>query len=176
MYRLSILILLWASLPSLAEEPAPVPSVQITPPLRERISIEPVESVQISDTLRLPGRVALDEHRVARIGPSISGRVVDIRAFVGRDVKKGEVLAMLNSTELSNAQASYLKAKTQVGLMRLTVERARRLFNEGIISEVTLREREAGLAEVGPAAKALYETLTPEQRQVMDRKGHRMHG
>lgn len=38
------------------------------------------------------------------------------------------------------------------------------------------KAREAGLAEVGPAAKALYETLTPEQREVMDRKGHRMHG
>jgi len=160
MYRLCIAILLLASVgfPH-AEEKVAGPSVQITPQLRERISIEPVESLQLSDTLRLPGRVALDEHRVARIGPSISGRVVDIRAFVGRDVKKGEVLAMLNSTELSNAQASYLKAKTQVGLMRLTVERARRLFNEGIISEVTLREREAGLAEAEVELRALADQL-----------------
>ena len=159
MYRLSILILLMASLAAPAEEKTAAPSVQITPSLRERISVEPVESVQISDTLRLPGRVALDEHRVARIGPSISGRVVEIKAFVGRDVHRGEVLAMLNSTELSNAQASYLKAKTQVGLMRLTVERARRLFNEGIISEVTLREREAGLAEAEVELRALADQL-----------------
>lgn len=37
------------------------------------------------------------------------------------------------------------------------------------------KAREAGLAEVGQAAKALYETLTPEQRALMDRKGRRMH-
>ncbi|QKO20571.1 Spy/CpxP family protein refolding chaperone [Rhodoferax sp. BAB1] len=44
------------------------------------------------------------------------------------------------------------------------------------------REREQGMDKVAQAMKALYETLTPEQRKVLDQQhggrmgGHRMHG
>jgi membrane fusion protein, heavy metal efflux system len=159
MHRFLALLLALATPAIDADEPKPNPSVQVTPALSARISIEPVEFTQNTDTLRLPGRVALDEHRVARIGPSISGRVVEIKAFIGRNVRKGEVLAVLNSTELSNAQANYLKAKTQMGLQRLAVDRARRLFNEGIISEATLKEREGGLAEAEVEVRAVADQL-----------------
>lgn len=44
------------------------------------------------------------------------------------------------------------------------------------------REREQGMDKVAQAMKTLYETLTPEQRKVLDQQhdgrmgGHRMHG
>jgi cobalt-zinc-cadmium efflux system membrane fusion protein len=160
MHRLLALWLAFANVTVFADDPKATASVQITPELRARITIGLVEMTQYSDALRLPGRVALDEHRVARIGPSISGRVAEIRAFVGRDVRKGDVLALLNSNELSNAQANYLKAKTQVGLQKLTVQRARRLFSEGIISEATFKEREAGLSEAEVELRALADQLS----------------
>jgi cobalt-zinc-cadmium efflux system membrane fusion protein len=160
MHRLLALWLAFANVTVFADDPKATASVQITPELKARITIELVEMTQYSDALRLPGRVALDEHRVARIGPSISGRVAEIRAFVGRDVRKGDVLALLNSNELSNAQANYLKAKTQVGLQKLTVQRARRLFSEGIISEATFKEREAGLSEAEVELRALADQLS----------------
>ena len=121
--------------------------VHAPPALLQRLTVELVSVAHFSETLRLPGRVELDEHKVARVGPSVSGRVAEIKVFVGQHVHKGELLAVLNSTELSSAQASYLKAKTQVGLHRLAVERARRLFEAGIISQATLKEREGALAE-----------------------------
>ena len=134
-------------------------TVLLTPQLASRISFETVGMTPYGEVIRLPGRVTLDEHRVARIGPSISGRVVEVRAFTGRQVKKGDVLAVLNSTELSHAQADYLKAETQIGLQRLTAERARRLYREGIISEVTLREREAAFEEAQVEIHALADQL-----------------
>ncbi|GAB6046241.1 efflux RND transporter periplasmic adaptor subunit [Methyloparacoccus murrellii] len=152
-----LLALALVSAPALAT--LPPMSVHITPELSARIRLEPVEVVSHTDTIRLPGRVALDEHRVARIGPVLSGRVAEVRAFIGWQVKKGDVLAVLNSTELSNAQAAYLKAKTQVGLQRLAVDRAQRLFGEGIISKATLKEREGALAEAEVELRALADQL-----------------
>ena len=142
-----------------AEEPAPPALLEITPKLGAHIVLAPVETSHRTDTIRLPGRVALDEHRVARIGPVLSGRVAEIKAFIGRNVSQGEVLAILNSNELSAAQAAYLKAKTQVGLQRLNVERARRLFSEGIISQATFKERESALAEAEVEIRALADQL-----------------
>lgn len=136
----------WAADATAKTESIPL-VVQAPPSLLQRLGIATVDEAEFIETLRLPGRVALDEHRLARIGPSISGRVTDIKAYIGQSVRKGEILALINSTELSVAQAAYLKAKTQVGLQRLAVERARRLFAEGIISQATLKEREGALAE-----------------------------
>lgn len=152
MKRSLALLLALALPPAGAANNTPLPqsaelSVQAPAALLERLAIAPVAKATFSETLRLPGRVALDEHRLARIGPSISGRVAEIKAFIGQSVRKGELLATLNSNELSAAQAGYLKAKTQVGLQRLAVDRARRLFSEGIISQATLKEREGALAE-----------------------------
>ncbi len=158
--RLSLaLLLVLTAHCALAAESASPGSVELTAALSKRIMMAPVEARPFSEMARLPGRVALDEHRVARIGPSISGRVVEIRAYTGRNVRKGDILAVLNSTELSNAQASYLKARTQMGLQRLAVERARRLYREGIISEATLKEREGGLAEAEVEIRAVADQL-----------------
>ena len=159
MPRFLPLLLALAAGAAQADAPKSTASVQITPALRSRIALAPVTAREHTDAIRLPGRVALDEHRVARIGPVMTGRVAEVKAFVGRNVRKGEILAVLNSTELSNAQASYLKAKTQMGLQRLNVERARRLFNEGIISQATLKEREGGLAEAEVEMRALADQL-----------------
>lgn len=165
MKRLRLLVFASALSAASAEPTQKSPSqpaefgVTASPALVERLVIAPVGQAHFADALRLPGRVALDEHRVARIGPSVSGRVADIKAFIGQHVRKGELLAVINSTELSNAQAGYLKAKTQVGLHRLTVDRARRMFAEGIISQATLKEREGALAEAEVEMNATADQL-----------------
>ena len=163
MKRSFVLLLILALPPAWADHATtsktPDLSVHAPPVLRARLTVAPVGKAQFSETLRLPGRVALDEHRVARIGPSISGRVTEIKAVIGQSVKKGELLAVLNSTELSTAQAAYLKAKTQMGLQRLNVDRARRLHAEGVISQATLREREGALAEAEVEMRATADHL-----------------
>jgi len=152
-------------------------SVQAPPALLKKLVIAPVAEARFMETLRLPGRVALDEHRLARIGPSISGRVTQIKAFIGQGVRKGETLALINSTELGGAQAAYLKAKTQVGLQRLAVDRARRLFGEGIISQATLKEREGALAEAEVELRADDDQLavmgmSPQAIRRLAKTGH----
>jgi cobalt-zinc-cadmium efflux system membrane fusion protein len=122
-------------------------TVTVSPVMLQRLVIAQVVSTERAEVLRLPGRVALDEQRVARIGPSIGGRLTEIRVFVGQNVRKGDVLATINSTELGNAQAAYLIAKTKVNLHRLAVNRTRRLLESGVISQVKLDERESELAE-----------------------------
>ncbi|MGX2039078.1 efflux RND transporter periplasmic adaptor subunit [Methylocaldum sp. MU1018] len=134
-------------------------AVTAPPSLLERLKIEPVASMEIGETLHLPGRVTLNEHRVARVGPSVTGRVTEITAFIGQNVRQGQRLATINSTELSIAQAAYLKAKTQMNLQRLAVERARRLLEADVISRAELTERESGLTEIEVELRASADQL-----------------
>ncbi|BBA36520.1 secretion protein HlyD [Methylocaldum marinum] len=133
--------------PEKAETTAEI-AVTAPPSLLERLKVEPVTTMEIGETLHLPGRITMNEHRVARVGPSVTGRVTNVAAFIGQNVRQGERLASINSTELSMAQAAYLKARTQMNLHRLAVERARRLLEADVISRAELTERESELAEV----------------------------
>ena len=151
--------------------------IEAPPTLQERLSYETIGETSIQDSIRVPGRIALDERHLARIGPSISGRVVEIRGMVGQSVRKGQILAILNSTELSHAQANYLKAKSQAELKRLYVTRSRRLFDEGVISLLNLKERESVLAEKEIEMKALEDELRvmgmkQEDILILGNKGH----
>ena len=133
--------------------------VKATPALMKMLTIEEVTASQVQDSLRLSARIDLDQTRVARIGASVSGRVTEINAMLGTTVKKGSQLAMLNSTELGRAQSDYLKASTQVNLRQVTVKRAERLKEGGVLSEAEFQERKAVLTEAEVDLRAARDQL-----------------
>lgn len=134
-------------------------TVDATPALMARIKIEPVQLAEVRDSLRLPARVELDQRRVARIGATVTGRITETLAWLGQRVKKGERLALLNSTELGMAQSAFLKASAQVNLRRLAVQRARRLLHSDVIAAAELQEREAILTEAEVDLRAAADQL-----------------
>lgn len=121
--------------------------VEATPALQKLLTIEEVKLGEVKETLSLSARVELDQQHVARIGASVTGRITEIDAMLGQSVKKGQRLALLNSTELGQAQSDYLKASSQVNLRRMTVKRAERLLESGVLAEAELQERQAVLTE-----------------------------
>lgn len=120
--------------------------VEITPQLQEQVKTMTVGQSEIREILRVPGSIQVDEQRVARLGASVTGRIHDIDAVLGQEVKRGQVLATLNSTELAINQLSYIKAVQQISLHTKAVERARLLLESDVISAAELQRREAELA------------------------------
>jgi len=141
-----------------AEETPEIP-ITATPALLQRLKVDALTPSELRDSLRLPARVELDEQRVARIGASVTGRITEIRAFLGKRVRKGEVLALLNSTELGLAQSEYLKASSQVNLRRLAVQRAQRLLENDVIAAAELQERSGVLNEAEVDLRAAADRL-----------------
>ena len=138
-------------------ESAPV--VEANAALLKLITIEEIKPRAVADSLRLSARVELDEKHVARIGASVTGRVTEINAELGQAVKKGELLALLNSSELGKAQSDFLKAGSQVNLRRLVVQRAERLLQSGVIAEAELQDRQAVLNEAEVDLQAARDQL-----------------
>lgn len=121
--------------------------VTATPELLKRLTVATAGSGEMAEILRVPARIAVDEHLIARIGAAVTGRVTDIRAYLGQRVRRGEVLATLHSTELSSAQLTYLKALSQEGLQQRAVSRAKLLFESDVISAAELQKRESELLQ-----------------------------
>ena len=114
-----------------------------SPELLAQLKLGDVKSLPLVETLRVAGRIDFDEHRLARIGATITGRVTEIDAWLGQDVKRGDVLARLNSSELSEQQLAYLKARAQLELNRRNAERAKALFEADVIGAAELQRRES---------------------------------
>jgi cobalt-zinc-cadmium efflux system membrane fusion protein len=110
-------------------------------------------------TLRVPGTVQVDEQRMARIGASVTGRIKDIEATLGQNVKNGQVLATLNSTELAQNQLVYIKAAQQIGLQSKAVERAQLLQEADVIGAAELQRREAELSAAQAELNAARDQL-----------------
>ena len=89
-----------------------------------------------------PGKVSLNETRLAHVGPRISGRAIEIYANLGDDVKKGHALAMIDSIEIGEAQSQYLKAKTTFEIAEKSYARAKILLEGKVISTGEFQRRE----------------------------------
>ncbi|MFA5170711.1 MAG: efflux RND transporter periplasmic adaptor subunit [Sulfuriferula sp.] len=146
--------------------PAPAAAVVVDPSLVTppatvvaRIKVAPLTEHPIADVLRVAGQVDFDEQRIARIGSTVTGRVVEVRQHLGNTVKAGDILAILNSAELGQAQLAYLKARSQSALEQRNVERAKLLLSADVIGAAELQRRENALemaqAEMRAAADQL---------------------
>lgn len=111
--------------------------------LLAQLTLAEVRMQPVSETLRVAGTIDFDEQRLARIGATVTGRVTEIDALLGQSVKKGDVLARLNSSELSSQQLAYLKARAELELNRRNAERARALFDADVISAAELQRRQS---------------------------------
>ena len=92
----------------------------------------------------------------------MQGRIIEIKGELGKTVKQGDVLAVINSTELAKQQLAYIKSVQMVELKTKAYERAVLLFDADVVSEAQKLQRKTELS----AAKADMEA-SKDQLSVM---------
>lgn len=119
--------------------------VHLSADQRARLDIQLAEAGSGSATavVSAPATVAFDSDRVARIGPRLPAKVVEVRADLGDHVAAGETVAILDSVELGQAKARYLTANARYRTRRAAYQRNRKLADDQIISEAKLLESRA---------------------------------
>jgi membrane fusion protein, heavy metal efflux system len=92
--------------------------------------------------LNVTGQVQPDIARAVPVISLAAGRVVEIKARLGDQVKKGQLLLRVRSNDVSGAYQSYLKAENDERLARLQLERARILYDKGAVAKSALEQAE----------------------------------
>lgn len=151
-----------------SEKPAPAEEtkvvvdpnlVTLTPELEANIKAGAVSEIQFVDTLRIPGRIQVDEQHESRAGASITGRISTLDVNLGDEVKAGQRLATIKSTELAQYQLNYIKASQQVQLQTKAVDRAKQLLEADVISQAELQRREGELNAANAEVNAARDQL-----------------
>lgn len=123
---------------------------------------KPVPATQIP-VLYAPAKVVVPPTQEYIVSGSQAGLVTKLTAAIGDKVKKGEVLAEMNSSDLLSLQQIYLKAISDLTLSEMSFQRDKKLFNEGITPERRLQETRSQYDSVNFAAH--------EHRQLLEIAG-----
>lgn len=111
------------------------------------IKVVRAEAGTLSHTVDLPGEVRANGDRLAHIVPRVAGVARKVLKGLGDSVKKGEVMAVLDSRELSDAKAAFLAATERVALALTNFNREESLWKKKITSEQEYLEAKQVLAE-----------------------------
>jgi cobalt-zinc-cadmium efflux system membrane fusion protein len=91
-----------------------------------------------TNELSVNGSVQPDVARNVPVISLASGRVVEIHARLGDEVKKGQLLMKVQSTDISGAFSDYRKAVVAEQLSKVQLDRAVILFDKGAIAKKDL--------------------------------------
>ena len=116
------------------------------------VRVGPATKRGLAASFVAPARVAFNAEAMAHVGSAVAGRAIEIKVRQGDQVKKGDVLVVVESPELGRAQSEFLQRRTEAEVASAAVEpskdafeRVKKLFDEsqGIaLSEVQKREVE----------------------------------
>ncbi|HJX90930.1 MAG TPA: efflux RND transporter periplasmic adaptor subunit [Pyrinomonadaceae bacterium] len=148
----------------------------------QAIETETVALSPIAAIIPATGKILVPEDRMANIGPVHEGRIVRLYAGQGSNVKKGQKLADLESADIDEAEADYLKAladydnarKTsaaEVKLAQATYDRTKMLFEKTITAQKNLQSAEHDLdvakASGESSVAGAKATLTSARRHLL---------
>lgn len=109
----------------------------------ERFPLATAEEHKSVSALTVTGVVSPDVSRNVPVISLAAGRVVEIRARLGDQVKKGQLLMRVQSADISGAFSDYQKAVNDARLAERQAERAKILFDKGAIAQKDLEVAQA---------------------------------
>ncbi|MDX3740280.1 efflux RND transporter periplasmic adaptor subunit [Pseudomonas sp.] len=139
---------------------------------------------ELGTAISFPGEIRFDEDRTAHVVPRVPGVVEAVQAELGQAVRRGQVLAVIASQQISDLRSEQQAAQRRLELARLTFQREQQLWQERISAEQdylqarqALQEAEIALANarqkvaaVGPAgAGNRYELRAPFDAVVVEK-------
>jgi cobalt-zinc-cadmium efflux system membrane fusion protein len=116
------------------------------------VTVQPVEQHAFRSEFRTEGKIAIDQNRSTRIFPPYAGRVTELMAAPGDEVKKGQLLFVIAAADSVDAQKDFVvaltarnKAVSQVNLTQIIERRMANLAKDKAASQREWQEAQANL-------------------------------
>src|SRR4030095_8443960 len=127
--------------------------VRVPEASRQFVVVEAAGPVTEDGALRVPARVEFKDGAVSQVGAPLDGRVVHVHVSTGDTVRAGSPLVTLDCPEAASVRAAVDTANASLLEARASLDRERRMLEEGIgiereklAAETKVTELEAELA------------------------------
>jgi cobalt-zinc-cadmium efflux system membrane fusion protein len=157
-------------------------------PMRGKLVIAPVADKEVRRKLVLPAVVEVNPAHTVKVLPALAGRVVHLDVQLGSRVTEGQVLAVIDSSDLAQAYSDEAKARAALQLTKLALDRLLGLEktravaikdreqaqNDYAQAQAELKRAESRLAAIGvsadqqPQQSGLLSVKAPVSGSVID--------
>ncbi len=124
-----------------------------------RITTSAAELRTGGESAAILGELHPNENAYAQVGSPIPSRVVKVNVAPGQVVSEGQVLAVLQSSDVGKARADAITAQARLALANRTLERKQRLGAERIVAQRDIQEAEANMEAATAELRAAKTTL-----------------
>ena len=138
--------------------------------LRRALTIEPVAARPVNARIVLPAIVESDPARTSAVLTPLSGRLVSLKVSLGDRVKKGQLLAVIDSPDLGQAYDDDAKAADTLKLAEKALERQEGQHRIGAASDKDLDQAKSDRNQ----AQAEY-TRTQARLRMLGASGEKSH-
>jgi cobalt-zinc-cadmium efflux system membrane fusion protein len=147
-----------------ADEPAheELPKrVHLTPEViaSAKIKSAPASREVLEAVLELPGEIAADPDKMARVATPISGRIERVAFTEGKPVKARDLLAVIRVPDLADRQAAFASLSAKATAARTNARRLEALAARGLAAAQELTEAKATADALEAEARAAAERL-----------------
>ncbi len=125
-------LLLFFAMMGCSQKPAEVPKTKDTD---SAFRTDMVQLRNYEQELQFTGQVSFDQKQVDRIYPIVSGNVLEVNAELGAFVKQGQVLAKLQSADISQYLKDFNSAKSNYDIAKRNAENVEQLYKTKFSSE-----------------------------------------
>jgi len=122
-----------------------------------KIRTEPTSKEVLAVTVTLPGEIAVDPDKNARLASPVAGQLSRVAFQEGSSVKRGELLASLRIPDLSRLRAEQASAHSKAGSARANATRLEELARSGLAA-----------SQEASDARAQAEALEAEERAATE--------
>jgi len=137
------------------------------------IQLAEARAQNISLGLPFPGEVRFDEDRTAHLVPRVPGVVETVSVNLGQSVKKGHLLAVIASQQISDQRSEQAAAQRRLVLARTTYEREKKLWQDKISAEQDFLQARQALEEAEIAVNNARQKISVLSGSVVATGGNR---
>ncbi|VVM76798.1 efflux RND transporter periplasmic adaptor subunit [Pseudomonas fluorescens] len=137
------------------------------------IQLAEAKPQNISRGLPFPGEVRFDEDRTAHVVPRVPGVVEAVAVNLGQTVKKGQLLAVIASQQISDQRSEQAAAQRRLALARTTYEREKKLWQDKISAEQDFLQARQALQEAEIAVSNARQKISVLSGSVVATGGNR---
>lgn len=113
--------------------------------MKEKITIDTAKNTPVTETLALTGKVEYNPDKVIHFVSLVGGVITNTYFSLGDEVKKGQLLAEIKSTELSNLLAQKRTHQSQIQVAKRELETVNTMYQDKIASKKDLIEAQSNL-------------------------------
>lgn len=123
------------------------------------MTVQSAGPASLQASAQFQGEIKFNEDRTAHVVPRLAGVAEAVSANLGQAVQKGQTLAVIASTTLSEQRSELLTAQRRRDLAKTTYEREKKLWQDKISAEQDYLQAQSALHEADIAVQNATQKL-----------------